>query len=153
MNASYDPNRRFFRADSLWVEDIARDTAIAQETRALDHRPTWGSIEALPNPAAEREFQRLYRAFMRMAIVDVTWFATALTWFVEADEPPVFGPQVVVGIDAIARETRRSPAGALRLIEGGKLPGLKVAGVLVSTIEALRPHRRYGGSAMRQLAA
>jgi hypothetical protein len=153
MNASYDENRRFFRADSLWVGGIAKDAAIADEVRGLDHRSAWsGRLEVLPNRAEAYQFQRLYRAFLRMAVADATWFATALNWFAETDEAPVFGPQVVVGVEAIARATQRSPSGALRLIEGGKLPTAKIAGEFVSTVEALRPYRRYGDSVARLAA-
>lgn len=155
MNVSYDEKRRFFRVAAPRVGG-AKDAAIADEVRKLGYRSVFDSgrwLEVLPSRAQANQFQRLYRAFLRMAVADVSWFATALTWFVETDEPPVFGPQIVVGVDAIARETQRSPKGALRLIQGGKLPATKVAGEFVSTIEVLRPYRRYGDSAVRQVAA
>jgi hypothetical protein len=51
--------------------------------------------------------------------------------------------QVVVGVDAIAAETRRSVRGTLRLISNNKLPVAHVAGRPCSTQDLLRPHRDY----------
>jgi hypothetical protein len=150
MKASFDEKRRFFRVAALWVGD-AKDAAIADEVRKLGYHSmfnnrTW--FEILPDAAEARQFRRLYRAFLRMARADASWFGAALEWFSET-----FGAQVVVGVDAIAHETQRSPSGALRLIEGGKLPAAKIAGEFVSTVDVLRPYRRYGESAVQQLAA
>jgi hypothetical protein len=64
-----------------------------------------------------------------------------------------FGPsQRLLAGRLQARAKQRSPAGALRLIERGKLSAAKIAGEFVSTIEALRPYRRYGNSIARLAA-
>jgi hypothetical protein len=82
-------------------------------------------------------------------------FAAFLAEVSISAEAPLFktpiahkGGQVVIGPEKIAAETRRTPAGVLRLIEGGKLPTASVAGQHVSTKDILRPHRRYGASAI-----
>jgi hypothetical protein len=84
-----------------------------------------------------------------MVASDFTWFASAAAWFFGADDyaAPI-GPQVVTGVEEIASATRRTPAGVLRLIEGGKLPVAVVAGKPTSTQAMLRPHRRYGVTAI-----
>jgi hypothetical protein len=60
---------------------------------------------------------------------------------------------LVIGVDEIAAECRRTPAGTLRLIEGGKLPVSTIAGQPCSTQDLLRPHRRHGVTAITTLAA
>jgi hypothetical protein len=150
MKVSFDKKRRFFRVAALRVAD-PKDAAIADEVRRLGYHSmfndrTWSEI--LPDASEARQFRRLYRAFLRMARADASWFGAALEWFSET-----FGAQVVVGLAAIAHETQRSTSGALRLIEGGKLPAAKIAGEFVSTVDVLRPHRRHGDSAVRQVAA
>jgi len=56
--------------------------------------------------------------------------------------------QFVIGLNEIAAETRRTPAGTLRLIQGGKIPIATIAGQPVSTQDLLRPSRRYGETAI-----
>jgi hypothetical protein len=56
--------------------------------------------------------------------------------------------QVVVGVESIARETHRTPAGTLRRIQGGKIPVATIAGQPTSTQDLLRRCRRYGETAI-----
>ncbi len=185
----------------------------------------------LPEPGEAEQERRAYRAFVRLATADPSWFQAALEWTLEtfASRPERFAPrnsdslvvevldwlvkresdpkseaarvmlldwfrsrmtdaafckdrsikladlrraiktyscaiaeridtmlaeerhcagQVVVGAEAIAAETRRSPAGVLRLIEGGKLPVVRLAGEVISTQDLLRPCRQYGVNAI-----
>ena len=60
---------------------------------------------------------------------------------------------VVIGIDEIAAETRRTPAGTLRLIQTSKIPTATIGGKPVSTQDLLRQSRRYGESAITAIAA
>jgi hypothetical protein len=60
---------------------------------------------------------------------------------------------LVIGVDEIAAETRRTPAGTMRLIQGGKLPVATVAGKPCSTQDLLRPCRRHGVTAITAFAA
>jgi hypothetical protein len=48
-------------------------------------------------------------------------------------------PDLVFGLDAISIERRRSATKTLRLIEGGKLPVGKIAGIDCASREMLRP--------------
>jgi hypothetical protein len=127
-----DQKRRFSCAQTLWVrghEDDLRqarrfaEADLADELRLLGYGPSvWESLERLPTYHEDRRHRSLYRAFARMIAADFSWFATAAERFYEADVPvaPV-GRQVVVGVEEIATATRRTRAGVLRLIQGGKL--------------------------------
>jgi hypothetical protein len=106
----------------------------------------WESLERLPTQREDRRHRSLYRAFIRMIAADFSWFATAAEQFYADGEANPVGPQVVTGVEEIARETRRGRAGTLRLIEGGKLPVASIGGETISTKDMLRPHRRYGVS-------
>jgi hypothetical protein len=85
----------------------------------------------------DRALERLARAI-----------AGRLTEPIIAEDCGSRGGQVVIGAEKIATATRRTPAGVLRLIQGGKLPVASVAGEHVSTQDLLRPHRRHGVSAI-----
>jgi hypothetical protein len=152
--------RRFFGAEALRVRgddpeaDIAskfiRDAEadLAASERRLGYGPSlWESLERLPTQHEDRRHLSLYRAFLRLIAADFSWFATAAEQFYAAGEAAL-GPQVVTGVEEIATETRRTPAGVLRLVKGGKLPVASVNGKPVSTTAVLRRHRRYGETAI-----
>jgi hypothetical protein len=148
-----DQKRRLSCAGTLRVRghdaDAAKPKLVldAETERQLGYGPSvWERFERLPNYREDRRHRSLYRAFARMAADDFTWFATAAERFF-ADDAPV-GRQVVTGVEEIATATRRTPAGVLRLIQGGKLPVYEVEGTPTSTHAMLRPHRRYGVSAI-----
>jgi hypothetical protein len=131
-----------------FVREAEADLAIA-ERRLGFGASVWERLERLPTEYDARQMQALYRTFTRMVAADLTWFASAAAWFFGADVTAArVGPQVAVGVEEIARETRRTPAGVLRLIQGGKLPVAKVNGETISTTSMLRRHRRYGASAI-----
>jgi hypothetical protein len=151
-----DQKRRLSCAGTLRVRghdaDAAKPKLVldAETERQLGYGPSvWEQIERLPNYREDRRHRSLYRAFTRMIAADFSWFATAAERFYEADVPvaPV-GRQVVTGVEEIATATRRTPAGVLRLIQGGKLPVYEVEGTPTSTHAMLRPHRRYGETAI-----
>ena len=144
-----DPKkRRFFGAETLRVGDL-KELLIADDIRQLGFGPSvWERLERLPTERDARQQRSLYRAFRGMVADDFSWFATAAKHFFEADEPAPVGRQVVTGAEEIASATRRTPAGVLRLIECGKLPVHTVDGKPTSTQAMLRPHRRYGVTAI-----
>jgi hypothetical protein len=131
-----------------FIRDAEADLAIAEQR--LGFGPSvWERLERLPTEYDARQMQALYRTFSRMVAADLTWFASAAEWFFGADVTPAkVGPQVAVGVEEIARETRRTTAGVLRLIQGGKLPVATVNGETISTQGMLRRHRRYGETAI-----
>lgn len=233
--------RRFFPARSPLVEAVAARLRFVAAVVRLEPSIPSGDLRllsgghsvaavdlsrVLPEPGEAEQERRAYRAFVRLATDDPSWFQAALEWTLEtfANRPEQFAPrngdsivievldwlveregdpkseaarvilldwirsrmtdaafckgrsiklaylrraietysraigeridtmlaedrpygaQVVIGAEAIATETRRSTAGALRLIEGGKLPVAHLAGEVVSTRDLLRPHRRY----------
>jgi hypothetical protein len=126
------------------------DVIVADGISRLGFGPSlWETIERKPTKYDARQMRALYRAFRALVASDFSWFEAAAKRFFDADETPApAGPQVAVGVEEIATATRRSPAGVLRLIEGGKLPVAVVDGKPVSTQAMLRPHRRYGASAI-----
>jgi hypothetical protein len=145
-----DPKkRRLFGAETLRVGDL-KELLIAADLRQLGYGPSlWDTIERKPTEFDARQQRSLYRTFTRMVAGDFSWFASAAAWFFGADETPApIGPQVVTGVEEIASATRRTPAGVLRLIQGGKLPVYTVDGKPTSTHAMLRPHRRYGVTAL-----
>jgi hypothetical protein len=145
-----DPKkRRFFGAEALWVEGL-KEILIAADLSILGFGPSvWERLERKPTEHDERQMRSLYRAFARLVASDFSWFASAAARFFDADETPApVGPQVVTGVEEIASATRRTPAGVLRLIECGKLPVHTVDGKPTSTQAMLRPHRRYGVTAI-----
>jgi hypothetical protein len=142
--------RRFSCAAALRVGASLIDVIVEDGVRLLGYGPSmWETIERRPTEYATRQHQKLYRAFLALVASDFTWFASAAEkFFSDADEttPTPVGPQVVAGVEEIATATRRSPAGVLRLIQGGKLKVAYVAGKPTSTQAMLRRHRRYGVS-------
>jgi hypothetical protein len=135
-------------AAATFVRDAEADLS-ASEYRLGFGASLWATLERLPTEYDARQMQALYKTFTRMVAADLTWFASAASWFFGADVTAArVGPQVAVGVEEIAKETRRTPAGVLRLIEGGKLPVAKVNGETISTTSMLRRHRRYGETAI-----
>jgi hypothetical protein len=131
-----------------FIRDAEADLAASE--RRLGYGPSvWEQLERLPTYREDRRHRSLYRAFVHLIADDFSWFAAAAAAFYEADVPvaPV-GCQVVTGVEEIASATRRTPAGVLRLIQGDKLPVYTVDGEPTSTHAMLRPHRRYGVSAI-----
>ncbi len=133
LRAQRSEKRRLSCAETLRVRgrdnDAARfvreaDADLAIAERRLGFGPSvWERLERVPTEYDARQMRALYRTFIRMVAADLTWFASAAAWFFGADVTPArVGPQVAAGVDAIASATRRTPAGVLRLIEGGKLP-------------------------------
>jgi len=144
--------RRFSCALALRVGASLIDVIVEDGVSRLGFGPSiWETIERRPTEYAARQHQKLYRAFLALIASDFSWFASAAEkFFSGADDVPVapIGPQVVTGVEEIATATRRTPAGVLRLIQGGRLPVAVVAGKPTSTQAMLRPHRRYGASAI-----
>jgi hypothetical protein len=158
LRAQRPEKRRLSCAEALRVGERDTDAArLVREAawhaiaeRLLGYGPSvWERLEREPTEFDARQWRSLYRTFTRMVADDFSWFATAAERFYGADVPvaPV-GRQVVTGVEEIATATRRTPAGVLRLIKGGKLPVYEVAGKPTSTHAMLRPHRRYGESAI-----
>ena len=142
--------RRFFGAGALRVGASLIDVIVADGINRLGFGPSmWETIERKPTEYDQRQMKKLYKAFRALVASDFSWFAAAAERFFDADETPApAGPQVAVGVEEIASATRRTPAGVLRLIEGGKLPVAVIDGKPTSTQAMLRPHRRYGVTAI-----
>jgi hypothetical protein len=143
--------RRFSCALALRVGASLIDVIVEDGVSRLGFGPSiWETIERRPTEYAARQHQKLYRAFLALIASDFSWFASAAKKFFSGADVPVapVGRQVVSGIEEIATATRRTPAGVLRLIEGGKLPVAVVDGKPVSTQAMLRRHRRYGVTAI-----
>jgi hypothetical protein len=146
--------RRFSCEESLRVEALGE--LIELQLNKAGYGPSfWTKAGRLPTQQDKRQMAQLYRWFVRSSGADISWFKDAADAYFgnvalqppPAPAPPI-GDQVVVGVEEIANATRRSPAGVLRLIQGGKLPVVTLAGQPTSTQDLLRPYRRYGETAV-----
>ena len=107
------------------------DPDVEQARRAVF---TWlRSRDQMEEPTAELDHFSAYLA------EHGTTFKASTAWRTRA---------IVIGVDEIAAQTRRSTAGVLRLIKGGKIQTTTIAGQPVSTQDLLRPSRRYGDTAI-----
>ncbi|MGA8584414.1 MAG: hypothetical protein WB715_11370 [Roseiarcus sp.] len=137
---SGQPQRAFAASKGLHRTELRRliDSYCSTVADRLKTAPASAAIRLAANdcPTAERKGER--RTWRPALSVDQRVYSNAQT--------------VVRGVDEIAAVTRRKPASALRLIEGGKAPIATLAGQPVA-IRELLDTSRWRSTAKAQIAA